>query len=66
MTDNDEVEFFELLRQRGGRILNCDLERLAIVSSASELRGQLPFMLRPKSGSHILSISTDFPAITRP
>ncbi|MGB7484740.1 MAG: aminotransferase class V-fold PLP-dependent enzyme [Phormidesmis sp.] len=66
MTDDDEVEFFELLRQRGGRILNCDLERLAIVSSASELLGQLPFMLRPKSGSHILSISTDFPAVTRP
>jgi len=66
MTDDDEVGFFESLRQRGARILNCDPDRLAILASASELLGQLPFMIRPKSGSNILAVSTDFPAVTRP
>jgi len=66
MTDDDEVGFFESLRQRGAKILNCDTDRLAILASASELLGQLPFMIRPKSGSNIVAISTDFPAVTRP
>lgn len=66
MTDDDEVGFFESLRQRGAKILNCDLDRLAILASASELLGQLPFMIRPKSGSNIVAVSTDFPAVTRP
>ena len=65
MTDDEEVGFFESLRQRGAKILNCDTDRLAILASASELLGQLPFMIRPKSGSHIVAVSTDFPAATR-
>lgn len=66
MTDEDEVQFFESLRQRGTQILNCQPDQLAILASASELLGQLPFMLRPQGGSNILAVSTDFPAITRP
>ena len=66
MTDDDEVLFFESLRQRGARILNCAPDQLAILGSASELLGQLPFMFRPKAGSHILAVASDFPAITRP
>ncbi|MBM9606699.1 aminotransferase class V-fold PLP-dependent enzyme [Desulfopila inferna] len=66
MTDEEEVGFLESLRQRGARLLNCDTDRLAILSSASELLGQLPFLIRPASSSSIVTVSTDFPALTRP
>ena len=66
MTDEEEVGFFESLRQRGARLLNCHTDRLAILASASELLGQLPFLIRPTSGSFIVAVSTDFPAVTRP
>ena len=42
MTDEEEVGFFEALRQRGARLLNCHTGQLAITASASELLGQLP------------------------
>lgn len=66
MTDEEEVGFFESLRQRGARLLNCHTDRLAILSSASELLGQLPFLIRPAPSSSIVAVSTDFPALTRP
>ena len=66
MTDEEEVGFFESLRQRGARLMNCHTDRLAILASSSELLGQLPFLIRPTSGSFIVAVSTDFPAITRP
>jgi selenocysteine lyase/cysteine desulfurase len=66
MTDEEEVGFFESLRQRGARLLNCHTDRLAILASASELLGQLPFLIRPTSGSFIVAVSTDFPAVIRP
>ena len=66
MTDEEEVGFFESLRQRGARLLNCHADQLAITASASELLGQLPFLIRPTSGSFIVAVATDFPAVTRP
>ncbi|GMQ81043.1 MAG: aminotransferase class V-fold PLP-dependent enzyme [Rhodothermia bacterium] len=66
MTDEDEVGFFEALRACGARILNCETDRLAILASASELHGQLPFLIPPKSDGKIIAVSTDFPAVTRP
>ena len=66
MNDEEEVGFFESLRQRSARLLNCHTDRLAILSSASELLGQLPFLIRPRSGSFIVAVSTDFPAVTQP
>jgi len=66
MTDEEEVGFFESLRQRGARLLNCPAEQLAITASASELLGQLPFLIRPTPGSSIVAVGTDFPALTRP
>lgn len=66
MTDEEEVGFFESLRQRGARLLNCHADQLAITASASELLGQLPFLIRPTSGSSIVAVATDFPAVTRP
>jgi selenocysteine lyase/cysteine desulfurase len=66
MTDEEEVGFFESLRERGARLLNCPPVQLAITAGASELLGQLPFLMRPGSGSSIVAVATDFPAVTRP
>ncbi len=66
MSDSDEVAFFSLLRAQAAAILNCQPDRLAIVSSAGEMLSQLPFLFRPPAGSRILAVSSDFPAITRP
>lgn len=66
MTDEDEVGFFESLRVLGARILNCNTDQLAILASASELLGQVPFLIPPKSGGKIIAVSTEFPAVTRP
>ena len=66
MTDEEEVGFFESLRHRGAKLLNCPTDQLAITSSASELLGQLPSLIRPTPGSSIVAVATDFPAVTRP
>jgi selenocysteine lyase/cysteine desulfurase len=66
MTDEEEVGFHESLRQRGARLLNCQTDQLAITASASELLGQLPFLIRAAPGSSIVAVATDFPAVTRP
>jgi cysteine desulfurase / selenocysteine lyase len=66
MTDEQEAGFFESLRRRGARLLNCRDDELAITASASELLGQLPFLIRPGAGSSIVAVATDFPAVTRP
>lgn len=66
MTDDEEVGFFESLRQRGARLLGCRADQVAITASASDMLGQLPFLIRPTSGSSILAVATDFPALTRP
>ncbi|MEM7118057.1 MAG: aminotransferase class V-fold PLP-dependent enzyme [Chloroflexota bacterium] len=66
MSDAEEVAFFDNLRQRGAKMFHCPAEQIAILASASELLGQLPFMLRPAASSNIIAVATDFPAITRP
>jgi cysteine desulfurase/selenocysteine lyase len=66
MSDSDEVGYCETLRERAARLLNCDSAKVAIVASASEILGQLPFLLQPRLNSTILAVSSDFPAITRP
>ena len=66
MSDRDEVAYFETLRERASRLLHCDSAQVAIVASASEILGQLPMLLQPRSKSTILAVSSDFPALTRP
>jgi len=66
MTDEEEAEFIESLRQRGARLLDCRTDELAITASASELLGQLPFLICPSAGSTIVAVATDFPSVTRP
>ena len=66
MTDDEEVGFLTSLRERGAKLLHCNPAHLAIVASASEMLGQLPFLISPKAGSAIVAVSSDFPAVTRP
>ena len=66
MSDEDEVAYCGTLRERASRLLHCDSTQVAIVSSASEILGQLPMLLQPRLGSTVLAVSSDFPAITRP
>ena len=66
MSDDDEVGFLGALRERAGRLFHTETRRIAILSSASELLGQVPFILQPPQGAKVIAVATDFPAITRP
>jgi selenocysteine lyase/cysteine desulfurase len=66
MSDADEVGFFDLLRERAARLFRADRDQIAILSSASELLGQIPHLVPPIDGGKILAVATDFPAVTRP
>ena len=66
MSDSDEVGYCETLRERAARLLHCDSAQVAIVAGASEILGQLPWLLQPRLHSTILAVSSDFPAVTRP
>jgi selenocysteine lyase/cysteine desulfurase len=66
MSDADEVRYFEQLRERAARLFRADADRIAILSSASELLGQIPLLIPPVCGRKILAVATDFPAVTRP
>jgi len=66
MSDRDEVAYCGTLRERASRLLHCDSTQVAIVASASEILGQLPMLLQPRSQTTILAVSSDFPATTRP
>lgn len=66
MSDEEEVAFLDGLRERVVRLLEVEGSRVAILSSASELLGQAPFLLAPPRGSKVILVASDFPAITRP
>jgi len=66
MSDADEIRYLDALRESGARLLNCHANQIAILGGASELLGQLPFMIQPDHDSNIVAIGSDFPAVTRP
>ena len=66
LTDAQEVASFAPLRKNAAALMNCPPEQLAIMSSAGEMLSQLPYLFNVPAGSKFLSVSTDFPAITRP
>lgn len=66
MSDREELAFLDSLRGRAARILNADASRIAVTAGASELLSQIPFLLQPRPGETILTVASDFPAITRP
>ena len=50
MSDEDETGFLDGLRQRAAGLLSVSDAEVAILSSASELLGQAPFLLAPPQG----------------
>ena len=66
MSDEDEVAYFASLRERAARLLHFGAGGIAITGGASELLGQLPYLLAPEPGGSVLTVTTDFPAVTRP
>ena len=66
MSDQEEIEFFDPLRENAAKLLNTTKEKIAIIGSSSEMLSQLPLIFKPKANSKILVVSSDFPAITRP
>lgn len=66
LTDAEEVGLFTPLRENAAALMNCPPEQLAIMSSAGEMLSQLPSLFSPPAGCKFISVSTDFPAITRP
>jgi selenocysteine lyase/cysteine desulfurase len=66
LSDADEVRCFDSLRGRAARWLRADPDRVAIVSSASELLGQIPQLIPSIAGRKVLAVRSEFPAVTRP
>ena len=66
LTDAQEVALFAPLRKNAAALMKCPPEQLAIMSSAGEMLSQLPYLFNVPASSKFLSVSTDFPAITRP
>ncbi len=66
LTDAEEVALFTPLRENAAALMNCSPKQLAIMSSAGEMLSQLPYLFNPPAGGKFISVSTDFPAITRP
>jgi selenocysteine lyase/cysteine desulfurase len=66
MSDDDEAAFLGALRERAARLWHAKPGQIAILSSASELLGQIPFLLPPPVGAEVIVVSSDFPAVTRP
>lgn len=66
MSDEEEVNFFNPLKRNIAKLLDANEEQIAILGSASEILGQLPYIFKPKKYSKIIAVSTDFPALTRP
>jgi len=66
LSDDDEGGLLDTLRVHAARLFETEAKRVAVLSSASELLSQIPLILRPPKGTKVLSVSSDFPAITRP
>ncbi len=66
MTDKQEANFLDPLRDSISKLLQAQPGNIAILSSASELLSQVPNLCSPEPNSKIILVSTDFPSITRP
>ena len=66
MSDQEEAAFLEDLRHRAAQLLHADADQIAVLSSASELLGQMPLILDLGEGAKVIAVSSDFPAVTRP
>ena len=66
ISDEDELYLVDKLRKNASILLGGQPNQTAVLSSASEMLSQIPYILKPSQKSEILLIETDFPAVTRP
>ena len=66
MSDQEELDFLEPLRNNGGKLFNANPENICICSSASEMLSQVPFIFHFSKKNKVILVSTDFPSLTRP
>ena len=66
ISDEDELYLVNKLRKNASILLGGQTKQTAVLSSASEMLSQIPYILKPSQKSKILLIETDFPAVTRP
>jgi len=66
LSDQEEVDLLTPLRANAARLFGAPEDRVAITSGAAEMLSQLPALIAPTSGSQVLAVATDFPALTRP
>ncbi len=66
ISDEDELYLVDKLRKNASILLGGQPDQTAVLSSASELLSQIPYIFKPSQKSEILLIETDFPAVTRP
>ncbi len=66
ISDEDELNIVDKLRKNASILLKGQVDQTAVLSSASEMLSQIPYILKPTKKSEILTIKTDFPAVTRP
>ena len=66
MSDEEELNFVNPLRIYSSRLLNCDPKQLAILSSASEMLSQAPFLLEAADKNEVVLVKSDFPSLNLP
>ena len=66
ISDEDELQIIEKLRNISAKLLGCNPNQTAVISSASEILNQIPYILKPPQNSEIILLKNDFPAVTRP
>jgi len=66
MSDQEELDSLEQLRNNGGKLFNANPENICICSSASEMLSQVPFIFHFSKKNKVILVSTDFPSLTRP
>ena len=66
ISDEDEISLVNNLRKNASKLLRCQPNQTAVLSSASELLSQIPYILKPPKNSEILLVKSDFPSVTRP
>ena len=66
ISDEDELDIVDKLRITASKLLRCPSNQTAVLSSASEILNQIPYIIKPSKKSEILLLKNDFPAVTRP
>ena len=54
ISDEDELKIIEKLRNISAKLLGCNPSQTAVLSSASEILNQIPYILKPPQNSEII------------